>query len=376
MGCQTLGGCDLRAVTYDENVPKLAKAVTSRAHPESILLLEVVDDCPFLRMSSCLRSSWHCDSDAGASGGCTDSSSIALRLVGMFLHHWLGDCEATVSIISNGHVHAAAVDTITAPLGLITGRVPLPSDRPANVSGIRTCGSILGRRLQSVARCKHGNGPRKQLRHIANLPHERTRSDGGHFAIGWQGLDADVDLMLLTRQSPWIIAGVAIGAVTVAYLAASSCNAQAGFQGRKGTRGDVESQGSKLILVPVSAQPSESSSSSALCFKFKLFNDCRCQGDTAMTRTRGTRRLASEDDPKIRRKRDRLRTGLWMLLALLSCPTHGAVPASERQALVDLFEATNGGSWRATCTYEWLTGDPCRNRWARVYCDDESTTVT
>ena len=42
------------------------------------------------------------------------------------------------------------------------------------------------------------------------------------------------------------------------------------------------------------------------------------------------------------------------------------VPASERAALVDLYDATGGPSW--TQSRNWLKGDPCVDKWGGIVC--------
>jgi hypothetical protein len=48
------------------------------------------------------------------------------------------------------------------------------------------------------------------------------------------------------------------------------------------------------------------------------------------------------------------------------------VPPTERQALVDLYEATGGASWRNSTG--WLSGDPC-DGWFGIYCDSAKAHV-
>ena len=50
------------------------------------------------------------------------------------------------------------------------------------------------------------------------------------------------------------------------------------------------------------------------------------------------------------------------------------VAASERQALVDLYNASNGTSW--SNSNNWLVGDPCDGSWNGVTCNVGQTTVT
>jgi hypothetical protein len=63
-----------------------------------------------------------------------------------------------------------------------------------------------------------------------------------------------------------------------------------------------------------------------------------------------------------------------LLLAVFPIFTVAAVPASERQALVDLFTATNGKDWKIKTN--WLTGDPCDNHWYGIFCHPGGTHVS
>jgi len=49
-------------------------------------------------------------------------------------------------------------------------------------------------------------------------------------------------------------------------------------------------------------------------------------------------------------------------------PASAAVPAAERQTLVNLYNSTNGANW--VSNDNWLTGDPCDNGWYGIGCDD------
>ena len=51
------------------------------------------------------------------------------------------------------------------------------------------------------------------------------------------------------------------------------------------------------------------------------------------------------------------------------------LPKTERQALVDLFKATNGFQWQKSDN--WLQGDPCLNNWHGITCgEDEQGELT
>jgi hypothetical protein len=55
-----------------------------------------------------------------------------------------------------------------------------------------------------------------------------------------------------------------------------------------------------------------------------------------------------------------------------------AIPASERQALVELFDSMGGNKWRngTGVAGRWLQGDPCENRWYGVTCNANESHVT
>ncbi len=65
----------------------------------------------------------------------------------------------------------------------------------------------------------------------------------------------------------------------------------------------------------------------------------------------------------------------WMtaLLLCLTSATQAAVPTAERDALVALYNATNGPGW--TNNTNWLNGDPCENNWFGIGCDSTNTAV-
>ena len=53
---------------------------------------------------------------------------------------------------------------------------------------------------------------------------------------------------------------------------------------------------------------------------------------------------------------------------------HAGVPVAERNALMALYNDTNGAGW--TDSGNWTTGDPCANSWYGITCDAGNTTVT
>ena len=65
---------------------------------------------------------------------------------------------------------------------------------------------------------------------------------------------------------------------------------------------------------------------------------------------------------------------LLLVISLFFSLSLAAVPASERQALVDLYTVSNGATW-STGT-NWLVGDPCDDSWFGVTCNGTQTTIT
>jgi hypothetical protein len=72
---------------------------------------------------------------------------------------------------------------------------------------------------------------------------------------------------------------------------------------------------------------------------------------------------------------------LWTILLLfLFCTgmavtlVRAAVPQRELDALVDLYDNTNGSGWRSNTN--WKNGDPCTNNWQGVTCNADNTHVT
>jgi hypothetical protein len=64
---------------------------------------------------------------------------------------------------------------------------------------------------------------------------------------------------------------------------------------------------------------------------------------------------------------------LTLLISAAVCVAHGAVPAWERQALIDLYDATGGKHWKQRGG--WKQGDPCEDEWFGIFCDPANTTV-
>lgn len=53
--------------------------------------------------------------------------------------------------------------------------------------------------------------------------------------------------------------------------------------------------------------------------------------------------------------------------------TIGQVPQKERDALVSLYQSTDGDNWFNR--YGWLNGDPCIDEWHGIYCSAGNTHV-
>ncbi|WP_273953525.1 leucine-rich repeat domain-containing protein [Curvibacter cyanobacteriorum] len=70
----------------------------------------------------------------------------------------------------------------------------------------------------------------------------------------------------------------------------------------------------------------------------------------------------------------RLKCGLvGSALVMLSSAVPAALPAPQTQALISLYQATQGPQWRRQDG--WLQGDPCAQRWLGVRCNPEGTEV-
>jgi hypothetical protein len=63
-----------------------------------------------------------------------------------------------------------------------------------------------------------------------------------------------------------------------------------------------------------------------------------------------------------------------MVLLLVCCySVHGAVPASERATLMQIYAENGGSSWKNAT--HWNQGDPCENKWFGVRCDGSNSHV-
>ncbi len=61
--------------------------------------------------------------------------------------------------------------------------------------------------------------------------------------------------------------------------------------------------------------------------------------------------------------------GLLLVLQLASIYANLSAPETERQALVQLYQATNGPRWFRRDN--WLQGDPCLNEWYGITCGED-----
>ncbi len=61
------------------------------------------------------------------------------------------------------------------------------------------------------------------------------------------------------------------------------------------------------------------------------------------------------------------------LLAAATLGVHAALPALQREALVELYNSTDGPGWEVSTN--WLTGDPCSTNWALLACDATNSSV-
>lgn len=68
-----------------------------------------------------------------------------------------------------------------------------------------------------------------------------------------------------------------------------------------------------------------------------------------------------------------MRTFLLAAWAAAASPAQGAIPASERQALIDLYDSTNGAGWVYNGNWNGPPGTECT--WYGVSCDDGETHV-
>lgn len=64
---------------------------------------------------------------------------------------------------------------------------------------------------------------------------------------------------------------------------------------------------------------------------------------------------------------------LILLTIIFSTTTHAIVPQAERDALVALYDSTDGTNW--TNNSNWLVGDPCDDGWFGVICGSNTITI-
>jgi len=61
-------------------------------------------------------------------------------------------------------------------------------------------------------------------------------------------------------------------------------------------------------------------------------------------------------------------------LLILGCSaTQAAIAPHQREALIDLYQATQGSQWRQAT--QWLQGDPCEQHWHGVVCSTDGASV-
>ncbi len=65
---------------------------------------------------------------------------------------------------------------------------------------------------------------------------------------------------------------------------------------------------------------------------------------------------------------------ITLYLLFINLLAQAAIPINERNALVGLYNSTNGASWNDNTN--WLTNDPCDNNWSGIVCNETGETVT
>ena len=71
-----------------------------------------------------------------------------------------------------------------------------------------------------------------------------------------------------------------------------------------------------------------------------------------------------------------IRKIIWLLLSFLLLSAiwlQAAIPAQERNALIDLYNSTNGANWAYQTGWLGAAGTECS--WALVACDESQTSV-
>ncbi|MFK8012443.1 MAG: leucine-rich repeat domain-containing protein [Marinicellaceae bacterium] len=61
---------------------------------------------------------------------------------------------------------------------------------------------------------------------------------------------------------------------------------------------------------------------------------------------------------------------LCFIIIFSTCNAHSLIPQLEKDALITLYNATNGDNW--TEKSNWLQGDPCDNSWYGITCEENS----
>src|SRR5579884_1666513 len=62
------------------------------------------------------------------------------------------------------------------------------------------------------------------------------------------------------------------------------------------------------------------------------------------------------------------------LLLSVAVVAHATIPDSQRQALIDFYNATHGANWTNKTNWNGAAGTECT--WFGVACDDTGTTIT
>lgn len=72
----------------------------------------------------------------------------------------------------------------------------------------------------------------------------------------------------------------------------------------------------------------------------------------------------------------RMLPGFTAVLVAACVVVQADLPLTQKQALVDLYTATNGSGWAIGNANPWNPNtDPCRARWIGVFCSTDNATV-
>lgn len=63
-----------------------------------------------------------------------------------------------------------------------------------------------------------------------------------------------------------------------------------------------------------------------------------------------------------------MKASIYLIFACFTGLAHAAIPANQREALVTLYESTQGDQW--TANLMWLNGDPCEEQWFGLICSN------